>query len=79
MAIMLILGLSLIAASAVLVLRSFALAHTKRRRTLDQIAVYGFRSTAPATEASADLRTTLEDLAAVTGESSGPLRRFASE
>lgn len=68
MAIMLILGLSLIAASAVLVLRSFALAHTKRRRTLDQIAVYGFRSTAPATEASADLRTTLEDLAAVTGE-----------
>jgi tight adherence protein C len=68
MALMLILGLSLIAASGVLVLRSFALAHTKRRRTLDQIAVYGFRSPAPAPEASADLRATFDGLAAATGE-----------
>ena len=67
MTLMLILGLSLIAASGVLVLRSFALAHTKRRRTLDQIAVYGFRSAAPAPEESPDLRGAFEELAAATG------------
>ena len=44
MAFMLILGLSLLAASGVLVLRSFALSHTKRRGALDRIAVYGFGS-----------------------------------
>ena len=38
MALMLLLGLSLTAASAVLVLRSFALARSERRRTLGQIA-----------------------------------------
>ncbi len=67
MTLMLILGLSLIAASGVLVLRSFALAHTKRRRTLDQIAVYGFRSAVPAPEESPDLRGAFEELAAATG------------
>lgn len=74
MALMLILGLSLIAASGVLVLRSFGLAHTRRRRTLDQIAVYGFRSPAPAAEESSDLRRTFEQLASATGEKA--LARF---
>ena len=46
MALALIIGLGLFAASGVLVLRSFALAHAKRRHTLDQIAVYGFRPAA---------------------------------
>ena len=68
MALMLILGLSLIGASGVLVLRSFALARTERRRTLDQIEVYGFGSNAPATEESADMRTALAELATATGE-----------
>ena len=74
MALMLILGLSLIAASGVLVLRSFALAHTKRRRTFDQISAYGFRSAVPVAEEAADLRTAFGDLAAVTGEKA--LARF---
>ena len=52
MTLMLILGLSLAATSGVLVLRSFALARAGRRRTLDQIAVYGFRSAAPAVRRS---------------------------
>ena len=73
MALMLIFGLSLIFASGVLVLRSFTLARTERRRALDQIAVYGFRSTAVAEE-SADLRATLGDLATATGEKA--LARF---
>ena len=47
MTLILIIGLSLIAVSGVLVLRSFALANADRRRTLDQIAVYGFRASAP--------------------------------
>ena len=67
MALMLVLGLCLTAASGVLVLRSFALAHAKRRRTLDQISVYGFRSAVPAEEASADLRAAFGDLATKTG------------
>jgi pilus assembly protein TadC len=68
MALMLMLGLSLVGVSGVLVLRSLALARTERRRTLDQIAVYGFRSAAPAHDESADLRTTIDEFAEVTGE-----------
>jgi tight adherence protein C len=68
MTLILIIGLSLVAASGVLVLRSFSLANAERRRTLDQIAVYGFRSSAPAAEEAADARGTLEELATATGE-----------
>ena len=67
MTLILIIGVSLIAASGVLVLRSFSLANTERRRTLDQIAVYGFRA-APAADDAADVRSTLEQLATATGE-----------
>jgi len=74
MALLLILGLSLIAASGVLVLRSFALARTERRRTLDQIAVYGFRPAASVAEESPDLRTAFGELAEATGEKA--LARF---
>ena len=75
MALVLILGLSLVATSGVLVLRSFALARTERRRTLDQIAVYGFQSAAPAVaEDSADLRSAFGELATATGEKA--LARF---
>jgi tight adherence protein C len=69
----LILGLALVATSVVLVLRSFALAGTDRRRTLDQIASYGFNSAAAAKEAT-DLRATIGDLAEATGEKA--LARF---
>jgi len=69
----LILGLALVATSVVLVLRSFALAGTGRRRTLDQIASYGFHSTAAVKEA-ADLRATIGNLAEATGEKA--LTRF---
>lgn len=62
----LILGLALVAASAVLMLRSFALASSERRRTLDQIGAYGFHSEAVAEE-SVDLRTSFGDLAEATG------------
>jgi tight adherence protein C len=68
MTIMLILGLVLISTSTVLVLRSFALAHASRRRTLDQISAYGFQPGRPAAEGVADVRTVLEELAAATGE-----------
>ena len=69
MFLLLMFGLSLIAASAVLVMRSFALAQTARRRTLDQIEVYGFRSDVPAeNEESPDLRTAFGGLATATGE-----------
>ena len=68
MTLMLIIGLSLVAASAALVLRSFTLASAERRRTLDQIAVYGFRGTAPATTEARDVRGALDELAAATGE-----------
>jgi tight adherence protein C len=73
MAFMLIIGLSLLAASGVLVLRSFALGRSRRRGTLDQIAVYGFGSAA-VPEDSSDLRETLGGLAAATGEKA--LARF---
>ena len=68
MTLMLIIGLSLVAASVALVLRSFSLAGADRRRTLDQIAVYGFRGTAPAAQDAHDVRGTLEELASATGE-----------
>jgi tight adherence protein C len=69
----LIIGLTLIAASAVLMLRSFALASTERRRTLDQIGAYGFHSEAVAEE-TVDLRASFGDLAEATGEKA--LARF---
>jgi tight adherence protein C len=68
MTLILIIGLSLVAFAVVLVLRSFALADADRRRTLDQIAAYGFRSSEPAAEGTVDVRTTLDDLATATGE-----------
>lgn len=68
MTLMLIIGLSLVAASVVLVLRSFSLAGAERRRTLDQIAAYGFRSTVSVEERPADVRSALEGLATATGE-----------
>jgi tight adherence protein C len=76
MALMLILGLMLIATSTVLVLRSFTVARSERRRTLDQIGVYGFGSAAAVAEESADLRATFGELAAATGEKA--LARFDS-
>jgi tight adherence protein C len=69
----LILGLTLVAASAVLALRSFALAGSERRRTLDQIGAYGFHSEPVAME-SADLRSSFAELAEATGEKA--LARF---
>jgi tight adherence protein C len=69
----LILGLALVATSVVLMLRSFALASSERRRTLDQISAYGFHSAAVAEE-SADLRASFGDLAEATGEKA--LARF---
>ena len=67
MALFLILGLSLAAVSGFLALRAIALAQADRRRTLDQIAAYGFRSEASATTEPADLRSVFGDLAAKTG------------
>ena len=63
----LIIGLALVAASTVLMLRSFALANSQRRRTLDQIDAYGFHSEA-VDEERFNLRESLGDLAEVTGE-----------
>jgi tight adherence protein C len=74
MTLLLILGLSLVATAGVLVLRSFSLARAQRQRTLDQIAAYGFRPSAPAAKESADLRETLGELATATGERA--LERF---
>jgi tight adherence protein C len=68
MTLLLILGLSLVAAAGVLVLRSFSLAHAGRRRTLDQIASYGFRSSTPVAAEAADVRSALGDLATAAGE-----------
>jgi tight adherence protein C len=68
MALMLILGLSLIAASGVLVMRSFALAQTKRRRTLDQIGAYGFGTDAPGASEHADMRSVFGGFATKAGE-----------
>jgi tight adherence protein C len=67
MALTLIIGLSFVALSSLLVLRSFALGRADRRRTLDQIAAYGLGSAAPAPQEAADLRKTFEELAAATG------------
>jgi tight adherence protein C len=69
----LILGLALVATSAVLMLRAFALASSERRRTLDQISAYGFHSQTVAEE-SVDLGATFGDLAEATGEKA--LARF---
>jgi tight adherence protein C len=69
----LILGLALVATSAVLMLRAFALASSERRRTLDQISAYGFNSAAVAEE-SADLRASFGDLVETTGKKA--LARF---
>jgi tight adherence protein C len=74
MALVLILGLSLIATSGVLVLRSFSLAHAKRRRTLDQIAAYGFGTISPAAAEHADVKSVFGHLATRTGEKA--LARF---
>src|SRR5829696_2730400 len=63
----LILGLALVAGSVVLMLRSFALASSERRRTLDQIGAYGFHSEA-AVEESVDLRASFGAFAEATGE-----------
>jgi tight adherence protein C len=63
----LIIGLALIAASTVLMLRSFALANSQRRRTLDQIDAYGFHSEA-VDEETRNLRESLGELAEATGE-----------
>jgi tight adherence protein C len=68
MTLFLLLGLSLTTAAGVLVLRAFALARTERRRSLDQISGYGFRSAAPAAEEPADLRLAFGDLATATGK-----------
>src|SRR5215207_10788457 len=75
MALMLVLGLMLTATSGVLVLRAFALARIERRRSLDQIRVYGFRSSTAAAEEQRDVRAALADLSAATGEHA--LARFA--
>jgi len=68
MTLILIIGLSLVAVSVVLVLRSFSLAGADRRRTLDQIAAYGFRSSASVEEGPTDVRGAFEELATATGE-----------
>lgn len=73
MTLVFIFGLLLIATSSVLVLRSFALARVGRRRTLEQIAAYGFHSDA-VVEESTDLRAAMGEIAAATGEKA--LSRF---
>jgi tight adherence protein C len=68
MALALVIGLLLSATSGVLVLRSFALAHADRRRTLEQIAEYGFRPAAEEVKKARDLRAAFEELSSATGE-----------
>jgi tight adherence protein C len=68
MTLFLLIGLSLVAASVALVLRSFSLADAERRRTLDQIAAYGFGGAASAPTDAHDVREKLEGLATATGE-----------
>jgi tight adherence protein C len=68
MSLLLLFGLTLLGAAGVLFLRSFALGRTDHRRTLEQIAAYGFRSAAPAEEERPHLRETLGKLAAAMGE-----------
>lgn len=76
MTLFLILGLSLAAASGVLAVRAIALSQADRRRTLNQIAAYGFRSETPASAEAADLRTVFGELATKAGERA--LARFDS-
>ena len=68
MALILIFGLALFATSGVLALRALSLAQAGRRRTLDQIGAYGFRSAEPAVATPTDLRTVFSGIAATTGE-----------
>jgi tight adherence protein C len=68
MALILILGLALAATSGVLGVRALSLAQAGRRRTLDQIAAYGFRSAEPAVETPTDLQAVFGRIAATTGE-----------
>jgi len=69
MSLLLLFGLALVGAAGVLVLRSFALGRTQHRRTLEQIAAYGFRTAEPLDdEGATHLRETLAKLAAATGE-----------
>ena len=74
MALVLIIGLVLSAVSGVLVLRSFAIAHTKSRRTLEQIAIYGFQPAAEVGGKAPDLRAAFDEFAAAAGEKA--LARF---
>jgi tight adherence protein C len=74
MVLMLVLGLTFAAASAVLVLRALGLANTGRGRTLDQIAAYGFGDTGPVVAEQADLRSVFGELATTAGEKA--LARF---
>jgi tight adherence protein C len=74
MTLMLVVGLSLIAMTVALVLRAFALAQADRRRTIRQIAVYGFRPDDPGSETPAEFRATLDALATAMGEKA--LARF---
>src|SRR5688572_14186023 len=76
MALFLILGLSLAAASGVLAIRAIGLAQAGRQRTLNQIAAYGFGSETPTSSESADLRSVFGDLATRAGERA--LARFDS-
>src|SRR5215218_1468152 len=69
MSLLLLFGLALLGAAGVLFLRSFALGRTQHRRTLEQIAAYGFRTAEPLDdEGATHLRETLAKLAAATGE-----------
>lgn len=74
MALLLMFGLSLAAVAGVLTLRGITLAQAGRRRSLDQIAAYGFRSEAPATPENADVRSVFGDFATKAGEQA--LARF---
>jgi tight adherence protein C len=74
MSFLLIFGLALLGASGVFFLRSFAIGRSERRRTLDQIAAYGFSSAVPVEEDSPHLRETFGKLTAATGEKA--LARF---
>jgi len=69
MSLLLLFGLALLGAAGVLFLRSFALGRTQHRRTLEQIAAYGFRTAeSPDDEGATHVRETLAKLAAATGE-----------
>jgi tight adherence protein C len=76
MTLILILGLVLAGTSGVLMLRALNFAQAGRRRTLDQIASYGFRSAESDPETPSDLRSVVSGVAATTGERA--LGRFES-